>query len=204
MNPNNLQDYIILRGGRLAMFREASKSIPPFAEIGRIEECLNSFTTTYPWGNFPDIPEGWNYQGVAGLSHKLWFVTKDGRRFGGAANVAPGGFYRFNLLVDQGDTSLSSLSENEGYAIVTAVDDCSYFIYRLVTRFIGQHAGVDGGNVIISPMINGEVFYQFTGRCSTCPNKYLSADNFVDYMKAGIKKEKPDLQAIDFTEFKSL
>ena len=112
LDYNDLRNYIVTKPGDIAILREPCSLIPSHTQIADISEYMLNNLATFPWGNNPEIPTNWDYQGLNGLSHSKWFVCRHGYRVGGAKNVRKvDGFYRFNQPVDQGISS-ENLSEN--------------------------------------------------------------------------------------------
>jgi Fe-S cluster biogenesis protein NfuA len=185
LRPNDAANWIVLPPGDMTIFRfpvdeellrQMTKELP--CRKATTPELLLAFLgNSFPWSRLPDTRSAgrlWKEHRMSqsGLCHENWFVTADGRRFGGARNVPESlpGSLRSCLRLD-GGRDPEGLKENEGYAIVGQVEDQTTQMYRKVTLHAARHIMADGGEVIVSPIDNqGVTHVGFVGRCGFCPN----------------------------------
>jgi Fe-S cluster biogenesis protein NfuA len=200
LNHEAPENYMIYGNGAKAILRQASVSIPKNSSVETVEDVmLATDGIQFPWGDCQNPPENWDGWGLSGLNHYRWFVGNNGR-IGGAYNVRmPNGYYRFHLLQDQGCSSPDSLHGNEGYIVVKDTSPVDKLIYRLMTKYVRDHVGVDGGRIQISPIINNVCYFSFGGRCSTCPNLDESKEQFTSHIVQEMYKKGSEISLQDYT-----
>lgn len=176
--PSLSTSWIILPGGDLAILRAPAETVPANSRIATPQELFAANQgAPYPWGYLPDSSRAstlWKEHriGYGGLLHSAWFLTTSGR-FGGAPNVAETGpdALRYCMLLHGGESELGTPLENEGYAVIRAIDEEDQLRYRTIQQRAARHVMADGGAIILTQRDADDISHVgFVGRCMRCPN----------------------------------
>lgn len=172
--------WFILPPGDVAICRHPQAEVPEGARLASPRDLVvANLGYPFPWGTLPEPSTGaraWreHRMGMGGLIHEQWFVTSDGRRYGGAKNVIdqlPGSL-RSYLFLDGGQ---GTRAENEGFAILVDTTDEERQLFRRLQLLAAQRIVADRGMLLVTPLgdDNKTCYVGFGGRCLHCPNPEL-------------------------------